>query len=74
MVRELDFKSRPVEGRDKRFIVDMFNHLESCFEQRKQYDEYRFSGEIVSLTEQNINDLSNNYVIEITHDRIIIDN
>ncbi len=44
MTKEICFANAPVEGELMRKVVRLFPELKDQFEQRKQYDEYRFNG------------------------------
>ncbi len=74
MIRIVEFKNHPVSGEDKRYIGCLIKGINKNFKQRKQYDEYYFTPYQSNINEFIIENLSNDYVIEMSYSTLVIYN
>lgn len=72
MKKIIKFNHGIIEGYCKELIIKILPELENSFKQRKQYFEYYFTEVELELTLENINQLSQEFNIQISFDTLKI--
>lgn len=72
MKRIVRFNQGIISEYDKDALVDILPQLESSFRQRKQYFEYYFDNTEVDLSLEDVDRISNNFVVILNYEELII--
>jgi hypothetical protein len=72
MKRVLRFNHGIIGGMDKDALVQIIPQLENYFRQRKQYYEYYFDQKEVELSLEDIDKISNVFVVILNYEELII--
>lgn len=74
MKRKINLNQGIVGGYEKDLIVEILPQLEKNFRQRKQFYEYYFDdGVEIELTLEDLDNLSNEFIIKIGYDGLLIE-
>lgn len=74
LIRNISFTSGIVSGDDMRDLLEILPELESSFTQRKSFDEYYFNSKSIQLDINQLEHLSNMFLIRMNFAEITLEN
>jgi len=72
MKRKIEFNQGIIGGDEADSLIDILPQLKNSFTQRKQYYEYYFTPTEVELSLEDIDELSNQFIIVLNCEELII--